>query len=127
MRYILHAMALAAVVDTAPVLAEKPAGRHVDTTAELIELCSIGGDEPSHAAARGFCLGYMDAVMDYHAALTSGPSYDPITCPDKTVTREELVVVVLEWSERNAQHLTGETPVHGVMRAVSEKWPCSGQ
>ena len=127
MRHIPHALALVAVIATTPALAEKPAGRHVNTTADLIELCGIGVDDPSYPAARGFCLGYLDAVMDYHEALTAGPTFSPIACPHKTVTREELVVVVLDWSERNAAYLTGETPVHGVMRAVSEKWPCSGQ
>jgi hypothetical protein len=43
------------------------------------------------------------------------------------VTREEVVVVLLEWSKRNAQHLEVERPVTGVMRAAAEKWPCERQ
>lgn len=73
----------------------------------------------------GFCLGYIDAAIDYHAALTAGLKYDPIACPENTVTREEVVVVLMEWSNRNTQHLNNETPVVGVMRASAEKWPCS--
>lgn len=87
----------------------------------------MSAGEPLHDAAMGFCLGYVDAVLDYHAALTAGPNNAAIACPHGTVTREEVVAVVVEWSGRNAQHLNSEAPVHGVMRAVTEKWPCSGQ
>ena len=96
------------------------------TTEDLIELCSVSADDPLYNAAMGFCLGYIDAALDYHAALTAGPEQAAITCPDPSISREEVVVVVVEWSKHNAQHLKDETPVTGVMRAVSEKWPCSG-
>jgi len=75
----------------------------------------------------GFCLGYIDAALDYHAELTAGPGNDPLTCPGDSITREEVVTVVVEWSRRNPQYQDTETPVTGVMRAVTEKWPCSGQ
>jgi gamma-glutamyl phosphate reductase len=91
----------------------------------LIELCSVSADDPVYPAAMGFCLGYIDAAMDYHAALTAGPKYDPIACPETAVTREQVVVVLMDWSKRNAQHLNSEAPVVGVMRASAAKWPCS--
>lgn len=127
MRLLKHAIAFIAVVASASILAAAPQDRDVITTGDLIELCSVGIDDPLYDAAMGFCLGYVDAALDYHAALTAGPSNDPITCPDTAVSREEVVVVVLEWSSRNPQHHDTETPVHGVMRAVSEKWPCAEQ
>jgi len=122
-----YAIALAAVVASASALAARPAAKHVATTGELIELCSVSADDPSYAAAMGFCLGYIDAALDYHAALTAGKKFHAIVCPDPEVTREEVVAVFLDWSRTNP-HLVGTgLPVEDVMRAVYEKWPCSGQ
>lgn len=127
MKLIQHVMILAALAASTQSLAGAPQNHQVTTTEDLVELCSVSADDPLYNAAMGFCLGYIDAVLDYHAALTAGPKHAAITCPDSTVSREEVVVVVVEWSKSNAQHLKGEMPVTGVMRAVTEKWPCSGQ
>jgi hypothetical protein len=40
------------------------------------------------------------------------------------VSREEVIGVVMEWSASNAELVKSEAPVHGVMRALVEKWPC---
>jgi len=122
MRYIIALMVLATSSQTSAATSQS---RHVETTADLIELCRVSAEDPLYDAAMGFCLGYIDAAIDYHAALTAGPKYDPIACPETAVTREEVVVVLMDWSKRNTQHLNNETPVVGVMRASAEKWPCS--
>jgi hypothetical protein len=127
MRLNVQTIALAAVVASTSALAERPAARHVATTGDLIELCSVSADDPSYAAAMGFCLGYMDAALDYHAALTAGKKFDAIVCPSPEVTRQEVVAVFLDWSINNPQLVATGLPVESVMRAVYEKWPCSGQ
>ena len=127
MKLIRYVFALAALAASTQTLAAAPQADNVTTTGELIELCGVSVDDPLYNAAMGFCLGYIDAALDYHAALTEGANNAAITCPDSSVSREDVVVVVVEWSKRNAQHLKSEAPVEGVMRAVSEKWPCAGQ
>jgi len=127
MKLIQYMVTLAALIASTHTLATSHESHAVSTTAEFVAICDVSTDDPLYEASMAFCLGYIDAVIDYHAALTLGPKYDPIACPDMEVTREEVVAVVLEWSRRNAQHLKSETPVHGVMRAAAEKWPCSGQ
>lgn len=127
MQLMRHAIVLAAVITSSVVQAVPPVGKHVTTTAELIELCSVGPDDPSYATAMGFCLGYIDAALDYHAALTAGEKFNPIVCPDPAVTREAVVTVFLDWSKTNPQPVGAGLPVENVMRAVYEKWPCSGQ
>lgn len=109
---------------SAQVQALNPDGFEVTSTDHLLELCNVPVDDPLYSASMGFCLGYIDAALDYHAALTAGEKYSPITCPAAEVTREEVVVVVRDWAKGSPQHL-GEQPVVGVMRAVSEKWPCN--
>ena len=125
MKIFRYVITLAALATASQALAATSQTRHVESTADLVELCSVSVGDPLYDAAMGFCLGYIDAAIDYHAALTAGPKYDPIACPENTVTREEVVVVLMEWSNRNTQHLNNETPVVGVMRASAEKWPCS--
>jgi hypothetical protein len=127
MRCLRNAIALAAVVASTQNLAETSTGRQVKTTGELVELCSVTADDPSYPAAMGFCLGYIDAALDYHAALTSGARFNAIACPHADLTREEVVTVFLEWSKANPQLLDTEAPMKGVMRAVYEKWPCAGR
>ena len=126
MQFIGPAIALATTVAATQILAGPPAARQVKTTSELLALCSVSVDDPSYAAAMGFCLGYIDAALDYHAALTSGARFDPIVCPDPAVSREEIVTVFLDWSRANPQRVDAGLPVEDVMRAVYEKWPCSG-
>ena len=126
MKSIRHAIALAAFLAATQTLATTPKDYHVTTMGELIELCSVSVGDPLFEAAMGFCFGYIDAALDYHVALTAGPTFDPIACPHQDITREEVVVVVVEWSRGNPQQMDSEAPVAGVMRAVSEKWPCAG-
>jgi len=123
-RYVIALSILVLSTQSAAATAQQ---RHVESTGDLVELCSVSAGDPLYDAAMGFCLGYVDAAIDYHAALTAGPKNDPIACPETDVTREEVVVVFMEWSKRNTQLLKGESPVTGLMRAAAEKWPCSGQ
>ena len=127
MKLIRYAIALAAVVTSVQTLSETLENYDVMTAGELLEPCSVGADDPSYDAAMGFCLGYIDAALYYQAALTAGPKFAAIACPDPTVTREEVALVFVEWSKNNTQHLQSGAPVEGVMRAALEKWPCSGQ
>ena len=126
MKRVRTILLLAMMVVTAQTLGATARNPHVHTTRDLIELCAVSPDDPVYPAAMGFCLGYVDAAMDYHAALTAGPKYDAIACPKGTTTREEVVVVFQEWFKSN-EHLKDEAPIQGVMRAVAEEWPCSGQ
>ena len=117
-------IAVAAMLASSQVAALNPEGFEVTNTGHLVEICSVSADDPVYTAAMGFCFGYIDAAMDYHAALTAGDKYNPIACPDTEVTREQVVVVLLDWSKGNVVYMTTETPVHGVLRAASAKWPC---
>jgi hypothetical protein len=118
-------LAITAMLVSSQAAALNPEGFQVETTGHLVELCSVSGDDPLYSAAMGFCLGYVDSAIDYHQAMTAGDKYAPIACPGTEVTREQLIVVFLDWSKGNAGHMDNESPVNGVFRAASEKWPCS--
>ncbi|RLA05391.1 MAG: hypothetical protein DRQ54_08160 [Gammaproteobacteria bacterium] len=129
MKLIRRMIALAAIFTSvfvsAQALAQTSNVNDVVTTGDLVELCSVSADDPLYEAAMGFCLGYIDAALDYHTALTAGPEFNAIACPPSTLAREQVVVAVVKWSANNSQHLQGEAPVQGVMRAIVEEWPCS--
>ena len=72
MKLIRYVIALAALAASTQTLAATPQADNVTTTGELIELCGVSVDDPLYNAAMGFCLGYIDAALDYHAALTAG-------------------------------------------------------
>ena len=101
-------LAVAGMLAASQVLALNPAGFQVNTTGHLVELCSVSAGDPHYDAAMGFCLGYVDAAMDYHQALTAGEKYKPLACPDIEVTREILIGVFLEWSKHNAALMNSE-------------------
>jgi hypothetical protein len=127
MPFIRYAIVLAAIAAASQLPAATPAPRQVRTTGDLVELCSVMPEDPSYPTAMGFCLGYIDAVLDYHAALTAGARFNPVVCPHAGVTREQVVRVFLAWSGDNTRYLETAIPVEGVMRAIHEKWPCSGE
>jgi len=117
-------IAAVALLISSQVAAQNPKGFQVKTTANLVQLCSASVNDPAYNEAMGFCFGYMDAAMHYHQALVAGKNKNPIACPHAKVTRKQLAGVLVEWSKHNEQYLYNETPVHGVMRAAAEKWPC---
>lgn len=94
------------------------------TTRDLVRLCSSPESNELHSTAMGYCLGFVDAATDYHAVITGGDLLEPIACPGRTVTRGEAVDVFLAWAKRNEALLDTESPIHGLMRAATEKWPC---
>jgi hypothetical protein len=97
------------------------------SAAKLVEFCEVSKSDSNNHTGIAFCYGYIDAALDYHAAVTSGPAFDPLTCPPDTVTREQVALVIVEWADANGSELSADSPVHVVMQAVSEKWPCPAQ
>lgn len=96
----------------------------VKTTRDLVALCSVPMSDPHFDAAMGYCLGYIDAAHDYHAAVARGELLTPITCPHPDVTRGHVADALVEWSRDSEHLLDTERPIHGLMRAMSTTWPC---
>ena len=97
---------------------------NMKTTRDLLDLCSAPENDVQYEAAMGYCIGYIDAAQDYHRSITSGDLLAPIACPDHHVTRQEMVDVFVAWAGNNGDLLDNESPINGVMRAATEKWPC---
>ncbi len=124
MRKTLSALGVAMMVGSAQSLAVTADDFDVKTTRDLVKLCRVDPGDDLYSAARAFCLGYVDGAWDYHQALTAGASFNAIACPGSEVTRDKAIDVFLDWAKKHAKSVADETPVHGVMRAFSDKWPC---
>lgn len=107
-----------------PAHAVEPSDFNAKTTRSLYNLCSVTATDPQYDAAMGFCLGFVDGALDYHRALTSGDLVTPITCPGHMTTRQEIVDAFLAWARDNPSLLDTESPIQGLMRSATAKWPC---
>ena len=124
MREKLFATGAAIMLFSAQVSAATPENYVVQTTGDLVKLCSVNESHDLYRSARGFCLGFLEGAWEYHQALTAGASFTALACPGPEVTRDQAADVFVAWAEDNPQELKQENPVNGVMRAISEKWPC---
>jgi hypothetical protein len=97
---------------------------NLETTQDLVDLCSVDMGDPMHDNAMHFCYGYVAGAMHFHGGLARGPDVNPMVCPGEEVTRTETVDVFVAWANANPQHME-EPPIQGVMRATTEKWPCA--
>ena len=83
----------------------------VRTTQDLVDLCTAPETDPLHAAAIGFCFGYVMGVHHYHVAEQSGPDVKPMYClPEPQPTRRQAVQTFVSWAKQNSQYM-GERPV----------------
>jgi hypothetical protein len=96
----------------------------LNTAADLVDICTLDSAHSQYLEAHSFCLGYFAGGQHYHRAVTRGPDFPPIACPEPGVTRDEAVDVFVAYMRANPQHLQ-DPPMEAVFRAVSAKWPCA--
>ena len=124
MRKVLVMVGTALLLSSMQSQAASPENYVVKTTEDLFKLCSVTAGEELYQSARGFCLGFLEGAWSYHQALAAGASFNAIACPGPKVTRDDAAEVFVAWAKKHPELLETESPVHGVMRAVTEKWPC---
>lgn len=120
---------LVTVLATAPVV--DAVGREftnedfkLDSTEDLLDICTVEPSDPSHWAATAFCYGFFQGAMHYHDALArGGAEFAPIICPAEPLTVREVVTTFVTYAQANPKFLA-EPPIDTAFRAVAEKWPC---
>ena len=96
----------------------------VQTTENLINLCTTPVDDPLHNHAINFCHGYLAGAYHYYEAISSGPKGVQLVClSDPSPSRNDTIVMFIEWVKTHPQHL-GDKPVETQFRFLMEKWPC---
>ena len=96
----------------------------VETTENLINLCTTPVDDPLHNHAINFCHGYLAGAYHYYEAISSGPKGIQLVClSDPSPSRNDAIAMFIEWVKTHPQHL-GDKPVETQFRFLMEKWPC---
>ena len=97
----------------------------VQTTRDLVELCTAKEDDPLYTAAVNFCHGYLVGAYQYQVAAQSGPGVTPLFCMSNPApTRQEGIRMFVSWVQENTQY-GGDRPVDSIMRFLATKWPCA--
>ncbi len=99
----------------------------VNSTRDLHNLCTVPDDAAMRTEAINYCMAYIDGAIDYHDVLTEGNNdMKRIVCYPETATLELGVITFIKWGESKQSNdkLMDEQPVLGVLRALSDEWPC---
>ena len=96
----------------------------VETTENLINLCTTPVDDPLHNHAINFCHGYLAGAYHYYEAISSGPKGIQLVClSDPSPSRNDTIIMFIAWVKAHPQYL-GDKPVETQFRFLMEKWPC---
>ena len=55
----------------------------LDSTEDLVDVCSAQTSDLMYEEAKIFCFGYLAAAIDYHRAMASAPGMGPIACAER--------------------------------------------
>ncbi|MBL7178284.1 MAG: hypothetical protein ISS66_20870 [Desulfobacteraceae bacterium] len=96
----------------------------LDTTGDLIALCTVPQADPLHKEAVSFCIGFLVGAYHYHVAEHAGPKGRRLVCPpDPLPSRTEVVKQFIDWTNKHPEYM-GEEAVETWFRFLIEKYPC---
>jgi hypothetical protein len=96
----------------------------VQTTENIINLCTASPDDPLYQQAINFCHGFLVGAYRYYEAAGSGPAGLKLVCmPDPPPSRNDTFAMFVEWVKAHPQYLK-EKAVETEFRFLMEKWLC---
>ena len=96
----------------------------VQSTENILNLCTTTPDDPLYHQAINFCHGFLVGAYRYYEAAGSGPAGLKLVClPDPPPSRNDAFAMFVEWVKAHPQYL-GDKPVETQFRFLMEKWPC---
>jgi len=96
----------------------------VNTTQNLLNLCTVSTDDPLQKEATHMCFGYLVGAFHYHEAAVSALGSQRLVCwPEKAPSRNEAIAMFVDWAKARPQYMN-EMPVETEFRFLMEKWPC---
>jgi hypothetical protein len=124
--YRMLAVFFIAVVLMTPGLARgvQQVDFEVDTTQNLMNLCTAPASDPLYKEAMNFCHGYLTGAYDYYKAFLEIPGGKRLVClPNPPPSQNEAFAMFIEWVKAHPQYLSDEA-VDTEFRFLMEKWPC---
>jgi hypothetical protein len=114
----------AVLVMPGPARAVEQVDFEVDTTQNLINLCTAPTSDPLYREAINFCHGYLEGAYDHYKASLEGPGGKRLVCPPNPApSRNEAIAMFIEWAKAHPQYMSDEA-VDTEFRFLMEKWPC---
>jgi hypothetical protein len=100
----------------------------VRTAQDLLDLCSVGPDDPHAVEAIHFCHGFASGAWNYYEAVHTGPEAEPnfVCLPEPPPTRAEAIAAFVAWAQTNPAYMK-EAAVDVLFRYLAQKWPCLKQ
>ena len=96
----------------------------VQTTENLMNLCTAAPDDPLYHQAVNFCHGFLVGAYRYYEAAGSGPKGIKLVClPDPPPSRNDVFAMFVEWVDARPQYRQ-ENAVETEFRFLMDKWPC---
>jgi hypothetical protein len=127
--YRVMVVFLVAVILTSPVVVRgvQEVDFHVNTTQNLMNLCTAPRSDPHYKEAINFCHGYLEGAYDFYKAFLEAPGVKRLVClPDSLPSQNEAFGMFIEWVKAHPQYM-GEQAVDTEFRFLTETWPCKPQ
>ena len=97
----------------------------LDTTDDLVAICTAPDGDPLQEEAISFCMGYLVGAYHYHMAENAGPVGSPMVCPpDPRPPRAQVVKMFMDWVKKHPEYKNDE-PVEIWFRYLIETYPCN--
>jgi hypothetical protein len=97
----------------------------IDTTKDLVALCSVDASDPNAIAAIHMCHGYVMGLVHFHI-LVGRALEGSVFCLDEAQrpTRDEAITTMVAWSRSHPEHDSKEA-ANGVVLWAADTYPCS--
>jgi hypothetical protein len=122
-----RSLSLAALLALQPLAAQaavSPNDFFVTTTADLVDLCSVGASDEMHTAAIHFCHGFVAGAYQFYVAERGVAGAPQLYClPNPPPTRDQAISMFVAWARSNPQYMS-DLPVNSLMRFATATWPC---
>jgi hypothetical protein len=126
-RQLLAGGLLGSIALVYPVQAVEVGDFELQTTQDLVDVCSADPDGSLGPEAQQACYGYIAGTIHFYSSLVAGGDrFKPIVCPDRELTRQEVAELLVDWAKDNPDHMQA-LPVEGVLRAAVATYPCPAE
>jgi hypothetical protein len=95
----------------------------VNTTHDIVVLCTTPETDPMYSPAVSFCHGYLVGAWHYHKAVAHRRKREIVCLPDPPPTRLQAIQQFLDWCKANPQY-DAESPIETLFKFLVEKYPC---
>ena len=97
----------------------------VETTRDLVTLCSVTDKDLNASEAIHFCHGFVIGAYHYYVASTAPPGVRDFVClPEPKPSRNQAIAEFVVWVQDNPQYLDKEA-VNTLFRYLEKKFPCT--